>query len=181
VSAHVPSLSTASEGFAGEVSTLLLALGIATTTRETVSGWGGDIYQIRVRNLDHTLNFDEIVGFLSARKNGLLLGLEPDRSGYKRDKVFLPRPVWDELIPAGHELRDAATLSLRSSGGVSRFIARRIFEQTLDTRLGQALGYVFEAVESNEDGGVQPTYDLSVPDNVTYVAAGSSATTPSVS
>jgi ribonucleoside-diphosphate reductase alpha chain len=27
-------------------------------------------------------------------------------------------------------------------------------------------------VASNEDGGVQPTYDLSVPDNVTYVANG---------
>ncbi|MGH3343229.1 MAG: LAGLIDADG family homing endonuclease [Carbonactinosporaceae bacterium] len=32
--------------------------------------------------------------------------------------------------------------------------------------------YVFERVAVNEDGGVQPTYDLSVPDGLTYVAAG---------
>ena len=40
------------------------------------------------------------------------------------------------------------------------------------SRLGDALGYLFERVASNEDGGVQATYDLSVPDNVTYVANG---------
>ena len=47
-----------------------------------------------------------------------------------------------------------------------------VFEETLDQRLGKALGYLFEPVTSNDDGGVQPTYDLSVPDNVTYVANG---------
>src|SRR5262249_18596587 len=72
----------------GEIRTLLLALGMASTTRETVSGFGGPIYQVRLRN---------------------------------------------------------------------------------DERLGQ---YLFETVTTNEDGGVQPTYDLSVPSNVTYVAAG---------
>ena len=51
-------------------------------------------------------------------------------------------------------------------------LARRLFEETLDSQLGHALGYLFERVASNEDGGVQPTYDLSVPDNVTYVANG---------
>ncbi|MGI8722017.1 MAG: LAGLIDADG family homing endonuclease, partial [Geodermatophilaceae bacterium] len=33
-------------------------------------------------------------------------------------------------------------------------------------------GYLFEEVVENADGGVQPTYDLSVPSNVTYVANG---------
>src|SRR5262249_56057604 len=41
-----------------------------------------------------------------------------------------------------------------------------------DTRLGAALGYLVGRVAGNEDGGVQPTYDLSVPSNVTYVANG---------
>ena len=62
--------------------------------------------------------------------------------------------------------------SLRKHGGVPRMLASRIFEETLDDRLGTALGYLFEQVEANEDGGVQPTYDLSVPENVTYVANG---------
>ena len=65
----VPSLSTAIESFAAEIRTALLALGLATTTRETVSGWGGPIFQVRLRNVDHALNFDEIVGFISERKS----------------------------------------------------------------------------------------------------------------
>ena len=68
----------------------------------------------------------------------------------------------------------AGPFSSRSArrGGVPRMLARRLFEETLDDAARQALGYLFERVASNEDGGVQPTYDLSVPDNVTYVANG---------
>ena len=51
-------------------------------------------------------------------------------------------------------------------------LARRLFEESSDERLARALDYLFERVASNEDGGIQPTYDLSVPDNVTYVANG---------
>src|SRR6185436_11657724 len=34
------------------------------------------------------------------------------------------------------------------------------------------LDYLYEVVAANDDGGVQPTFDLSVPSNVTYVASG---------
>ena len=167
----VPSLSTAHESFAAEVRTLLLAIGLATTTRETVSGWGGAIFQVRLRNIDHALNFSEIVGFIGQRKDRLVVELEPGLSA-KKDYVFLPDQVWAELVPAEHPVRNAMMLSLRKHGGVPRMLASRIFEETLDDRLGTALGYLFERVRVNEDGGVQPTYDLSVPDNVTYVANG---------
>ena len=167
----VPSLSTAHESFAAEVRTLLLAIGLATTTRETVSGWGGAIFQVRLRNIDHALNFSEIVGFIGQRKDRLVVELEPGLSA-KKDYVFLQDQVWAELVPAEHPVRNAMMLSLRKHGGVPRMLASRIFEETLDDRLGTALGYLFERVRANEDGGVQPTYDLSVPDNVTYVANG---------
>ena len=39
VAQGVPSLSTADESFAAEIRTLMLAMGLATTTRKTVSGW----------------------------------------------------------------------------------------------------------------------------------------------
>ncbi len=119
----VPSLSTAHESFAAEVRTLLLTQGLATTTRETVSGWGGPIFQVRLRNLDHALNFSELIGFIGERKDRLVAELEPEQSAK-------------------------------------------------DDRLAAALGYLFERVVANDDGGVQPTYDLSVPENVTYVANG---------
>jgi ribonucleoside-diphosphate reductase alpha chain len=130
----VPSLSTAHESFAAEVRTLLLTQGLATTTRQTVSGWGGPIFQVRLRNVDHALNFSELIGFIGQRKDRLVAELEPEH--------------------------------------VPRMLAARVFEQTLDDRLGVALGYLFERVATNEDAGVQPTYDLSVPENVTYVANG---------
>jgi ribonucleoside-diphosphate reductase alpha chain len=167
----VPSVSTAHEEFAGEIRSLLLILGLATTTGRTVSGWGGDILQVRLRNIDHALSFDESVGFISERKSQLMAFLEPDRSA-KKDYVFLPPEGWASLVPLGHFLHSAVTQSLRKHGGVPRMLARRLFEETLDERLGTALGYLFERVSVNEDGGVQPTYDLSVPDNVTYVANG---------
>ena len=167
----VPSISTAHESFATEVRTLLLALGLATTTRRTTSGWGGDILQVRLRNVDHALNFDEMVGFIGERKSKLMVALEPDRSA-KKDYVYLPADAWMSLVPAAHAARGAVLQSIRKTGGVPRMLACRLFEETLDSQLGHALGYLFERVASNEDGGIQPTYDLSVPDNVTYVANG---------
>ena len=63
-----------------------------------------------------------------------------------RDRVHLPRPVWDELVPSTHELRAAVVGSLRRSGGVPRTVARRLFAGNPDPRLGHALGYLFERV-----------------------------------
>ena len=168
----VPSFSTAHESFAAEVRTMLLTKGLATTTRKTVSGFGGDIYQVRLRNADHALNFSELVGFIGQRKDSLVVALEPSRSA-KNDYVFLPREVWSELVPVGHHSHGAVIQALyKNAGGVSRMLATRIFEETLDRRLASALDYLFEKVAANDDGGVQPTFDLSVPDNVTYVANG---------
>jgi ribonucleoside-diphosphate reductase alpha chain len=171
VLAGVPSLSTADETFAAEVRTALLVLGLATTTRVTRSGWGGPIYQIRLRNIDHALRYDELVGFISQRKSELTALLEPATSA-KRDYIHLPGPVWEQLVPDGHPSRSAALQSVRKSCGVPRMLAQRLFEETMDPQLEFALGYLFERVASNDDGGVQPTFDLSVPDNVTYVANG---------
>jgi ribonucleoside-diphosphate reductase alpha chain len=171
VLAGVPSVSTAHAGFAAEIRSLLLSLGLATTTRRTTSGWGGDIFQVRLRNVDHALSFDEIVGFIGERKSQLMVALEPGSSA-KKDYIYLPADVWAELVPAAHASHNAVTQSLRKAGGVPRMLARRLFEETLDDRLAAALGYLFEMVAANEDGGIQPTFDLSVPDNVTYVANG---------
>ncbi|MEQ4303179.1 LAGLIDADG family homing endonuclease [Plantactinospora sp. B6F1] len=170
VAAGVPAVSTSTESFAAEVRTLLLTLGMATTTRRTTSGMGSDIWQVRLRNMEHALAFEEVVGFIGERKARLLV-VEPTQTG-DRDRIHLPGGLWELLVPAGHELRDAVTQSLRKTGGVPRAVAMRLFAETGDDRLGHALGYLFETVAANEDSGIQPTYDLSVPENVTYVASG---------
>ncbi len=171
VIAGVPSVVTASEVFAGELRTVLLALGFPTTTRETTSGWGGPQFQVRLRNVKHAKEFEDHVGFISARKASAVIETPPTQSG-NRDRIHLPREVWEELAPVGHEMHASVQQAAARGRGVSRDLARRLYTLTCDPRLGQALGYIYEETLANEDGGVQPTYDLSVPDNVTYVAAG---------
>ena len=171
VAEGVPSVSTSSELFAEDLRGLMLTLGMVTTTRRITSGWGGPILQVRLRNVEHAMIFDEVVGFISERKAKSLVCVEPAASA-KGDRIHLPQGHWDVVVPMGHEHRGAVVQSLRKTGGVARMLARRIFSETFDPILGNALGYAFEPVVSNEDGGVQPTYDLSVPENVTYVANG---------
>ena len=167
----VPSVTTASRAFAAELRTLLLTIGVATTTREMVGGFGSDLFQVRLRNVDHALRFDERIGFLSRRKNELVVELESVHAG-NRDRITLPRPVWDAVLAKAPEYRSKVLSSVRRHGGVPRQTAEQLFQISRDARLAYALGYLFERVASNADGGVQPTYDLSVPENVTYVAGG---------
>ncbi len=167
----VPSVSTASETFADDLRTMLLALGVPTTTRETVSGWGGAQFQVRVRNIKHAIIFGNRVGFLGGRKQSLV-ALDSSRQSGNRDRIHLPDATWLELIPVAHELRARLQQAVARGHGVSRDLAEQVLAATADERLAHALAYVYETVAANEDGGVQPTYDLSVPDNVTYVAAG---------
>jgi ribonucleoside-diphosphate reductase alpha chain len=167
----VPSFVTCTPSFGDDVRVLLLTMGLASTTRQTQTGWGGQSQLIRLRNVDHALNYAELVGFMGRRKAEAIVWREQDGVA-KRDRVALPRHVWDELVPKDHPYRSRVEQSLRKHGTVARQTARRLHEETMDARLGVALGYLFERVAANEDGGVQPTFDLSVPDNVTYVAGG---------
>ena len=88
----VPSFSTAHESFAAEVRTMLLTQGLATTTRETVSGWGGPIYQVRLRNVDHALNFAELISFIGQRK-AQLLATSSRSAQRRRTTSFCPVPL----------------------------------------------------------------------------------------
>jgi ribonucleoside-diphosphate reductase alpha chain len=167
----VPSVCTCTPEFADEIRTMLLVLGFASTTRTTATGWGGDASVVRIRNLDHALNFAERIGFIGGRKTELQAWEESDLTG-RRDRIHLPRAVWDDIVPVSHALRNRVVNALRKSGGVSRQTAAELYAYTRDERLGFALRYLFERVAANEDGGTVPTYDLSVPENVTYVANG---------
>ncbi len=105
-----------------------------------------------------------------AGKRGLLDAVHSTQSG-NRDRIALPDQVLLELAPIGHELRGLVQQAVARGRGVSRDLATRRSPYRRP-QLENALGYIYEPVAENADGGVQPTYDLSVPSNVTYVAAG---------
>jgi ribonucleoside-diphosphate reductase alpha chain len=143
----VPSFSTSSEQFADEMRMLLLKLGLVTTTRVTSSGYGSTIFQVRLRNLDHAVKFSQKVGFLSRRKSRLLEAAECRQAG-NRDRIYLPKQLWDEIVPIGHRYRSVVISSLSKSGGVSRQTSGLIALAVPDPRLLSALGYAFEEVVS---------------------------------
>ena len=168
----VPSVSTAHKTFAGEIRSLLLALGFPTSSKVDTSQWGNsDLHVLRLRNGFYNPHFLSAIGFVGARKTAGVIELKGAISG-KGDRVFLPRAVWDELVPCGHPLRNAMVIALKRHGGVARGLAAQIYARSGDPRVAHVLNYFFDEVQSNQDGGAQMTYDLSVPANVTYVANG---------
>ena len=168
----VPTWTTTQKSFHDEVKTLLLALGLPTATGTTQTGWGGMAYVLRLRNSSYADMFREAVGFMGARKATRVTRASGEQTA-RHDYIYVGREVVDSLIPADHPLRNAALLAMRRhNGAITRRTAQALFAETGDTRVGQALGWFYDTIARNDDGGEQPTYDLSVPENVTYIAQG---------
>lgn len=169
----VPCWSSTHREFSEEVKTLLLTLGLPTNTNHDISGWGqSKMYILRLRNSSYCVTFKKLIGFMGERK---LIAIETPQGEQSAlyDYVYLVPELVETLVPVGHELRNATTLSMkRHNGAITRRSAQALLMQTGDLRIAQALGFYYDSIELNEDGGEQLTYDLSVPDNVTYIANG---------
>jgi ribonucleoside-diphosphate reductase alpha chain len=169
----VPSWTTVSNDFVAEVKTLMLMLGIPTTTRSNISGWGrSKTYCTRVLNMSYTRRFVEIVGFIGQRK-GAAVTYRSDWQGRKHDNVYLGETTCRELVGAGSMTKAVLyNAHKRNPGAISRHLTEQAFQSGGPLRLASALEFYYDTVASNDDGGEQLTYDLSVPANVTYVANG---------
>lgn len=173
VTGGVPCWTTTHRAFSEEVKTLLLTLGLPTVTRQNVTGWGNSAaYVLRLRNASYAAPFLRTVGFIGARKTDLVTGSTGEQTA-RHDYVYIGRELVEDLIGTDHPLRSAATQAMRRhNGAVTRRTARALFAETGDARVGKALGFFYDRVQANDDGGEQYTYDLSVPENVTYIAQG---------
>ncbi|HJT76948.1 MAG TPA: adenosylcobalamin-dependent ribonucleoside-diphosphate reductase, partial [Gemmataceae bacterium] len=171
VTQGAPSWSTAQASFSRQVKALLLALGYPTTTKLDVSGWGqSTLYVVRLRNQSYHQAFLDEIGFIGLRKHqSIHVGEEPQAGRY--DYVYLPASVMGRVL-ACDLCPNAVALAVKRHGAVTRRSLREIYQATQDPEIGQALGFFYDTVQSNEDGGEQLTYDLSVPENVTYTANG---------
>ena len=166
------SWSTTSLEFSRDVQTLLLALGYPTTRRLSEPGWGSNpVAELRLLNLHHSARWAAEIGFISGRKQAALASPHHPQAA-RKDHIPVPRSLIDRLVPDNDALRKRMLLSLNRIGMVSRRSAEELYERTGDPELGHLLGFFYDRVEATELGEEELTYDLSVPDNVTYVANG---------
>ncbi|MBW3574245.1 MAG: ribonucleoside-diphosphate reductase, partial [Actinobacteria bacterium] len=165
-----PSWATTSSEFSHEVQTLLLALGFPTTRRSTTSGRGSSLAVLRLLNISQGRRWTEEIGFLGDRKNRLVWSRTSQQSA-RYDHIPVTRELVDRLAPANDRLRRVLLQEL-SRGRVSRRIADELYERTGDAELGHLLGFFYDTIASATLGDEELTYDLSVPDNVTYLANG---------
>jgi ribonucleoside-diphosphate reductase alpha chain len=168
------SWSTTSESFSRDVQSLLLVLGFVTTRKVDGAGsnWGAnDRFVLRLLNVAATDDYLEEIGFLSTRKEGSLT-LGAHRQASRHDHIPLGRELVDQLAPENDGLRKTMLMSLARRGDVSRRTATELLSRTEDPELEHLLGFYYDGVATVETLDDQPTYDLSVPDNVTYVANG---------
>jgi ribonucleoside-diphosphate reductase alpha chain len=175
--------TTTREEFSRDVQTLLLTLGFVTT-RDVSDGrekMGAPCHRVRLLNSNSAARFVEEIGFMSARKNdGLAEADHPQAARY--DHIPVSRALVDRLVPENDQLRKALLIQLARSGSVSRRSATALLERGSDTVSAEALeatlelenllGYFYDTVATTQLLEEQPTFDMSVPDNVTYVANG---------
>jgi ribonucleotide reductase alpha subunit/DNA-binding transcriptional regulator WhiA len=165
--------STVNRTFSEDVKTLLLALGVPTSTKIDTTGWGqSDCFVLRVKNAAYAATFSERIGFIGARKHDAVKASD-SWQGTKGDQIFLPDALVRDLVPTSSDLYARTQLyRYRHDGAVSRATATALLDRTLHPRIASALEFFYDGVSTNEDGGEQLTYDLSVPANVTYIANG---------
>jgi ribonucleoside-diphosphate reductase alpha chain len=168
------SWSTVTESFSRDVQSLLLALGFITTRKVDAAGsnWGGnDRFVLRLLNVSTAERYLEEIDFLSARKAASVWKGE-HRQASRHDHIPISRELLDGLASDNDSLRQTMLMALSRRKGVSRRSATALLERTQSTELQHLLSFYYDEVATVETLDDQPTFDISVPDNLTYVANG---------
>jgi ribonucleoside-diphosphate reductase alpha chain len=172
VTSGYPHWSTTSLEFSHDVQTLLLALGYPTTRKIDRTGWGdSDLAVLRLLKASYNGPWRDEIGFMSGRKNAAIETPVGEQSA-RHDKIPVTREMIDRVAPANDATRKAMLMEHSRTASISRRLATRIAEETGDAELNHLLAFFYDTVASAELGEDELTYDLSVPDNVTYIANG---------
>ncbi len=172
VTGGYPCWSTTSLSFSHDVQSLLLALGYPTSRTMDTTGWGrSDLAVLRLLNTSYNSPWLDEVAFLSDRKNAAVHASSQQQAA-RADRIPMSRAMIDRLAPANDRSRKVMLMEVARSGAVSRRIATELFERTSDEELGRTLAFFFDRIATAELADEELTYDLSVPDNVTYMANG---------
>ncbi|PJF22540.1 MAG: hypothetical protein CUN56_05480 [Phototrophicales bacterium] len=180
VSRGTITLVSTSKTLIHQVQVALLGLGIVATARQLPKQSkrydDRPLYEICILNPREAVTFVETVNFISERKRALAadLGNVVDRG----DSVAVPA-LCEELyqVPQGLKNDVRQVISGRMDNGVmtQQFVKGMVAEHEVlsQSRLAQLvlMDVYLDEVVSVEDG-TSYTYDLSVPDNKTYIANG---------
>ncbi|MDQ1392275.1 MAG: ribonucleoside-diphosphate reductase alpha chain, partial [Acidimicrobiaceae bacterium] len=174
-SAGYPTLKNTSINMVRDVQAIMLALGYPTTfwvnDRSTGTSWGrAPIAALRLLNVSYAAQWLAAIGFMSARKNAGVRSAA-SQQGARRDYIPITRAMVDRLAPGNDRLRRVLLMELKRHR-ISRRVATELFERCGDGDLGHLLRFFYDEVDHAELGDDEFTYDLSVPDNVTYLANG---------
>jgi ribonucleoside-diphosphate reductase alpha chain len=176
-SAGFPTLKNTSLQMVRDVQSILLTLGFPATLsvrdRTAGSSWGtAPLATLRLLNASYSQRWLDQIGFMSDRKTAGVHVADPAIAQTGRhDYVPLTRILIDRLAPENDRLRRVLLME-QSRGRVSRRVATELFERTGDAEVGHLLGFFYDTVRSAELGDEEFTFDVSVPDNVTYIANG---------
>ncbi|MPZ92118.1 MAG: vitamin B12-dependent ribonucleotide reductase [Actinobacteria bacterium] len=172
VTVGYPHWASTNIDFSHDVQSLLLALGYPTTRKFDTTDWGqSQLAVLRLINTGYNERWLNEIGFMSDRKNAAVQ-IKNSAQSARKDKIPFTRELIDRLAPINDRMRKVLLLEYGRTRSVSRRLATELQEQTGDQELGQLLRFFYDSVASAELGEEQLTYDLSVPDNVTYIANG---------
>jgi ribonucleotide reductase alpha subunit len=173
-------LTSTSAQLVKQAQVALLGLGIVATIREMPESGEryGDRprYELRILNRRETAKFVQEVGFISQRKRAKAaeLGAMSDRGDSVNASGLL-----DEFYASSKGLPNAVRqrmIGLISNGALTQqYVGEMLAEhpRLSNTRLGKlvSMDIYLDEIEAISDGECD-TYDLSVPDNHTYIANG---------
>ncbi|WP_425145855.1 LAGLIDADG family homing endonuclease [Deinococcus sp.] len=174
-------LSSVSLTLMQQVQAAMLGLGMVTSLRQmpTSTGRFGQrpIFELSLLNRHEVDAFRTKIGFLSARKRETL---DQVATEYAKCDVFTNPLLLEEFYQASrglaNETRQGLNKRVHANAALSQPYVKELLgqhPQLQETRLGRlsALDVFIDTVAVIEDG-FSETYDLSVPENVTYIANG---------
>ena len=171
----MPSVSSHDHPFIQDVQQVMLSIGFPSYLDEsTISGHSGKpLNRLRLLNQNFLGKWQKEVGFIGSRKRDLLVHRVPNRTT-KTDMIPVEPWILEGLdMPRPEKWKIGGRFN---AGTITREMALRLIEIDPECdsalELKERLRFHYDEVVSNKDGGMQPTYDLSVPENVTYVANG---------
>jgi len=172
VAGGVPEFQSASREFIDDLKAMALAIGFPTGLRHTISGISGKpLWRARIVNQDYCERWMEFVGFTESRK-AEAVRFSTDQAG-RNDVIPVSQEVLDRIAPIGHSSRRPALMMMSRKRGISRTMATRLLAETGDQELRNAMLYFYDDVKESRIVDMPAmTVDLSVPENVTYTAAG---------